>query len=174
MPIYQLGDDKPIIPASAYVAPEATLIGKVILGEHASVWPGVVIRGDNDSITIGSNSNVQDNAVLHTDPGFPLTVGDNVTIGHQAMLHGCTIGDGCLIGIQSLVMNGAVIGKDCLVGAGALVPEAKSYGERKLIVGSPARVIRELTDENIEKMHRAAAGYVHRQNIYKLNLTRVG
>src|SRR6186713_2566165 len=104
MPIYQLGDDKPIIPASAYVAPEATLIGKVILGDNASVWPGVVIRGDNDSITIGNGSNVQDGTVLHTDSGFPLTVGDNVTIGHQAMLHGCTIGDGCLIGIQALVM----------------------------------------------------------------------
>ena len=120
MPIYQLGDDKPIIPASAYTAPEATLIGKVILGENASIWFGVVIRGDNDSITIGNGSNVQDNAVLHADPGFPLTVGDNVTIGHQAMLHGCTIGDGSLIGIQAVVMNGAVIGKDCLVGAGAL------------------------------------------------------
>ena len=174
MPIYQLGDDKPIVPASAYVAAEATLIGKVMLGENVSVWPGVVIRGDNDSITIGNGSNVQDGTVLHTDPGFPLTVGENVTIGHQAMLHGCTIGDGCLIGIQALVMNGAVIGKDCLVGAGALVPEGKSYGERKLIVGTPARVIRELTDENIEKMHRAASGYVRRQNIYKLNLTRIG
>ena len=174
MSIYQLGDDKPIIPASAYVAPEATLIGKVILGENASVWPGVVIRGDNDSITIGSGSNVQDGSVLHTDPGFPLTVGDDVTIGHQAMLHGCTIGDGCLIGIQTLVMNSAVIGNDCLVGAGALVPEGKSYGERKLIVGSPARVIRELTDENIEKMHRAAESYVRRKDMYRLNLKRIG
>jgi carbonic anhydrase/acetyltransferase-like protein (isoleucine patch superfamily) len=173
MPIYQLGDDKPIIPASAYVAPEATLIGKVILGDNASVWPGVVIRGDNDSITIGNGSNVQDGTVLHTDSGFPLTIGDNVTIGHQAMLHGCTIGDGSLIGIQALIMNGAVIGKDCLVGAGALVAEGKTYGERKLIVGYPARVIRELTDENIEKMHRAAAGYVERKGIYKLKLTRI-
>jgi carbonic anhydrase/acetyltransferase-like protein (isoleucine patch superfamily) len=173
MPIYQLGDELPTIPASAYVAPEATLIGKVILGEDVSVWPGVVIRGDNDSITIGNGSNVQDNAVLHADPGFPLTVGDNVTIGHQAMLHGCTIGDGSLIGIQAVVMNGAVIGKDCLVGAGALVPEDKAYGERKLIVGSPAKVIRELSDEAIDKMHRAAAGYVKRKEFYKLNLTRI-
>ena len=172
MPIYQLGDDKPIIPASAYTAPEATLIGKVILGENASIWFGVVIRGDNDSITIGNGSNVQDNAVLHADPGFPLTVGDNVTIGHQAMLHGCTIGDGSLIGIQAVVMNGAVIGRDCLVGAGALVPEGKTYGERKLILGSSAKVIRELTDEDIEKMHRAAAGYVKRKEIYKLKLKK--
>ena len=173
MPIYKLGDDIPIISASAYVAPEAIIIGKVILGENASVWPGVVIRGDNDSITIGNGSNVQDGTIMHTDPGFPLTVGDNVTIGHQAMLHGCTIADGCLVGIQALVMNGAVIGKDCLVGAGSLVPEGKSYGERKLILGAPAKVIRELSDNDIEKMHRAAAGYVERKGIYRLNLTRI-
>lgn len=173
MPIYQLGDNIPTIPASAYVAPEATIIGKVNLGENASVWPGVVIRGDNDSIMIGNGSNVQDNTVLHTDPGFPLTIGENVTIGHQATLHGCTIGDGSLIGIQAVVMNGAVIGKDCLVGAGALVPEGKSYGERKLIVGSPAKVIRELTDEDIEKMHRAAAGYVRRKDVYSTKLKHI-
>lgn len=174
MPIYQLGDDIPVIPASAYVSPEATLIGKVVLGEDASVWPGVVIRGDNDTITIGNGSNVQDGTVMHTDRGFPLTVGANVTIGHQVMLHGCTIGDGSLIGIQAVVMNGAVIGKDCLVGAGALVPERKSFGARKLILGSPARVLREFTDEDIEKMHRAAAGYVRRKEIYKLQLKRIG
>jgi len=174
MPIYQLGDDTPIIPASAYVAPEATLIGKIILGENVSVWPGVVIRGDNDFIKLGNGSNVQDNAILHTDPGFPLTVGDNVTIGHQAMLHGCTIGEGSLIGIQAVLMNSAVIGKDCLVGAGALVPEGKTYGERKLILGSPAKVIRELSDEDIEKMHRAAVGYVRRKELYKLKLKRIG
>ena len=174
MSIYQLGDDKPTIPASAYVAPEATIIGNVVLGENASVWPGVVIRGDNDSIAIGNGSNVQDGAVMHTDRGFPLKVGDNVTIGHQATLHGCTIGDGSLVGIQAVVMNGAVIGKDCLVGAGALVPEGKTYGERKLILGAPAKVSRELTDEDIEKMHRAAPGYVRRQEMYKLKLKKIG
>jgi len=174
MPIYQLGDDIPIIPASAYVSPEATLIGKVTLGENASVWPGVVIRGDNDMITIGKGSNVQDGTVMHTDPGFPLKVGESVTIGHQAILHGCSIGDGSLIGIQAVVMNGAVIGKECLAGAGALVPEGKTYGERKLILGCPAKVIRALTDEDIEKMHRAAAGYVRRQSIYKSQLKRIG
>ena len=174
MAIYQLGDDIPNIPDSAYVAAEATVIGNVTLGENVSVWPGVVMRGDNDSITIGNCSNVQDNAVLHTDPGFPLLVGENVTIGHQAVLHGCTIGDGSLIGIQAVVMNGAVIGKDCLVGAGALVPEGKTYGERKLILGSPAKVVRELTDEDIEKMHRAAPGYVRRQEMYKLKLKKLG
>lgn len=174
MAIYQLGDDIPIIPASAYVSPEATLIGKVILGENASVWSGVVIRGDNEPIIIGHGSNVQDGTVMHTDPGFPLTVGANVTIGHQAMLHGCTIGDGSLIGIQAVVMNGAVIGKNCLVGAGTLVPEGKSYGERKLILGSPAKVIRELSDGDIEKMRHAAAGYVRRKELYKLKLKRIG
>ena len=174
MPIYQLGDDRPIIPASAYVAPEATLIGKVTLGENTSIWPGVTIRGDNDSITIGNRSNVQDGSVMHTDRGFPLTVGDNVTIGHQATLHGCTVGDGSLIGIQAVVMNGAIIGKDCLVGAGALVPEGKNYGERKLILGSPAKVVRELTDEDIDKMRRAAAGYVRRKEMYKLKLKNIG
>ena len=174
MPIYQLGDDKPTIPASAYVAPEATIIGKVILGENVSLWPGAVLRGDNEALTIGNGSNVQDNAVLHADPGFPLTVGEDVTIGHQAALHGCAIGDGSLIGIQAVVMNGAVIGKNCLVGAGTLVPEGKTYGERKLILGSPAKVIRELSDEDIKKMHHAAAGYVRRKELYKLKLQRIG
>jgi len=173
MATYRLGDDKPDIPSSAFIAVEATVIGKVTLGERVSVWPGAVLRGDNDSITIGDGSNVQDTAVLHTDPGCPLTVGANVTIGHQAMLHGCTVGDGALIGIQAVVMNGAVIGKDCLVGAAALVPEGKTYGDRKLIVGAPAKVVRELSDEEIEKMHRAAPGYVKRQEMYREKLKRI-
>lgn len=174
MPIYQLGDDIPKIPNSAYIAAEATIIGNVTLGENVSIWPGAVLRGDNEPIAVGTGSNVQDNAVLHTDPGFPLKIGDNVTVGHQAMLHGCTIGDGSLIGIQAVIMNGAVIGKDCLVGAGALVPEEKSFGERKLIVGAPAKVIRELSDDDIAKMHRAAPGYVKRQELYKEKLKRIG
>ena len=173
MPIYQLGDDNPIIPISAYIAAEATVIGKIILGENVSVWPGAVLRGDNEPITIGDASNVQDNAVLHADPGFPLKIGANVTIGHQAMLHGCTIGDRSLIGIQAVVMNGAIIGEDCVVGAGALVSEGKIFPERKLIVGAPAKVVRELTAEEIEKMHRAAAGYVIRQEMYKAKLKRI-
>jgi carbonic anhydrase/acetyltransferase-like protein (isoleucine patch superfamily) len=173
MAIYQLGDDIPQIPRSAFVAAEATVIGKVTLGENASIWPGAVLRGDNDSITVGAGSNVQDGAVMHTDPGFPLNVGNNVTIGHQAMLHGCTIGDGTLIGIQAVVMNGAVIGKDCLVGAGALVPEGKVFPDRKLIVGAPAKVVRELSDDDIAKFHRAAPGYVKRQTMYKTKLKRI-
>ena len=174
MATYRLGDDGPIIPHSAYIAAEATVIGKVTLGEHVNVWPGAVLRGDNEPITIGNGSNVQDNAVLHADPGYPLKVGDNVTIGHQAMLHGCAIGDGTLIGIQAVVMNGAVIGKDCLVGAGALVPEGKVFPDRKLIVGAPAKVVRELSDEDVAKMHRAAPGYVRRQEMYKAKLKRIG
>ncbi len=173
MPIYQLGDDVPNIPDSAYVAAEATVIGKVTLGANVSIWPGAVLRGDNESITIGTDSNVQDGAVLHADPGFPLNIGDNVTIGHQAMLHGCTIGDDSLIGIQAVVMNGAVIGKDCLLGAGALVPEGKVFADGKLIVGAPAKVVRELSDEDIAKMHRAAPGYVRRQQMYKAKLKRI-
>ena len=173
MPIYRLGDDVPNIPDSAYVAAEATVVGKVILGENVSIWPGAVLRGDNEPITIGNGSNVQDNAVLHADPGFPLNVGNNVTVGHQAMLHGCAIGAGTLIGIQAVIMNGAVIGKDCLVGAGALVPEGKIIPDRKLIVGAPAKIVRELSDDDIAKMHRAAPGYVKRQEMYKAKLKRI-
>jgi carbonic anhydrase/acetyltransferase-like protein (isoleucine patch superfamily) len=116
---------------------------------------------------------VQDGAVLHTDPGYPLTIGANVTIGHQAMLHGCTIGDGSLIGIQAVVMNGAVIGKDCLIGAGAIVTEDKIFPDRSLILGAPAKVARELTDEAIAKMHAGTAGYVKRQELYKAKLKRI-
>ena len=174
MAIYQLGDDIPQIPASAYVAVEATIIGNVILGENASVWPGAVLRGDNAPITIGASSNIQDGAVLHADPGFPLVIGANVTVGHQAMLHGCMIHDGALIGIQAVVMNGAVIGRNCLLGAGALVLEGKFFAERRLIAGAPAKVIRELTDDDIAKFHRAASGYVTRQQMYKAKLTRLG
>ena len=173
MAVYQLGDDMPRLPSSAYIADSAVIIGKVILGEHVSVWPGAVIRGDNDRITIGDGSNVQDNAVLHTDPGFPLSIGRNVTIGHHAMLHGCTVGDGCLIGIQAVVMNGAMIGKNCLIGAGALITEGKIFSERTLILGAPAKIARELADDEIEKMHRAAPGYVQRQAMYKAKLKRV-
>jgi carbonic anhydrase/acetyltransferase-like protein (isoleucine patch superfamily) len=174
MSIYRLGEDTPTIAASAYVASEATVIGKVTVAEQVSIWPGAVIRGDNDTIEIGAGSNVQDGAVLHVDPGYPLRIGAQVTIGHQAMLHGCTIGDGSLIGIQAVVMNGAVVGRECLIGAGTLVPEGKSYGDRKLILGTPAKVIRELTDEDIKKMRRAAPGYVRRQEMYKKKLSKIG
>lgn len=174
MPIYQLGDDKPDTPDSAYVASEAILIGRVVLGDKVSIWPGAVIRGDNDAIRIGAASNVQDGAMLHVDRGFPLTIGSEVTVGHQVMLHGCTIGDGSLIGIQAVIMNGVVIGRDCLVGAAALLPEGKVFGDRKLIFGCPARVVRDLSDEEIAGMHRAAAGYVERRQRYKKELKQIG
>ena len=174
MAIYKLGDVAPIIHETAYVADAATVIGDVALAEHGSVWPQAVIRGDNEPIAIGAGSNVQDGAVLHTDPGFPLTIGAHVTIGHQAMLHGCTIGDGTLVGIQAVVMNGAVIGRQCLVGAGAVVTEGRTFPDRSLILGAPARVARPLSDDEVARMARNTTGYVERQRRYKTALERIG
>lgn len=173
MTLYQLDDQRPQIHDSAFVAAEATLIGKVVLKEGTSVWPGAVIRGDNETITVGAGSNVQEGAVLHTDPGFPLDIGEHVTIGHQAMLHGCTIGDGALIGIQAVVLNGAVIGRDCLVGAGALVTEGKVFPERSLIIGSPAKAVRTLSDDDVAKLRRNAQVYAERAAHYKTALKRL-
>ena len=174
MAIYQLGDKKPVIPASCYIAEEAVIIGDVRLGEGVSIWPGAVLRGDNEPITIGDGSNIQENSVLHTDPGSPVVIGKNVTVGHQVMLHGCTIGDGALIGIQSVILNNSVIGKDCLVGAGAVVTENKSLPERSVIFGSPAKAVRELNDENASRLAMSAASYVKRSSDYKANLKRIG
>ena len=174
MPIYQIGDDSPDIAADAFVAPSATVIGKVTLKSRASVWFGAVLRGDNEPITIGESSNVQEGAVLHTDPGVPLTLGDRVTIGHQAMLHGCTIGEGSLIGIQAVILNGAVIGRHCLVGAGAVVTERKTFPDRSLILGSPAKVVRELTDEDVARLEASAVSYADRQAQYARELKQVG
>ena len=167
MALYRIGNDEPVIPASAYVAKEATIIGRVKLGELASVWPGAVIRGDDEPIHVGDRTNVQDGAVLHTDPGCPLIVGDNVTVGHQAVLHGCTIGEGSLIGIQAVVYNRAVIGKDCLIGAGSLVTEGKVFPDRSLIVGVPAKRVRELTEGDVAAMHANTLTYVQRIEKYK-------
>jgi carbonic anhydrase/acetyltransferase-like protein (isoleucine patch superfamily) len=174
MAVYQLGDLTPRIPESAYVAEEATVIGNVAIGERSSVWPDVVIRGDNESIRIGACVNIQDGAVLHADPGCPLTIGDNVSIGHQAMVHGCTIGEGSLIGIQAIVMNNAVIGKECLVGAGSVITEGKVFPDRSLILGAPAKVVRQLTEENLADLKRNAEGYAKRQEMYKAKLKRIG
>ncbi|TMS59548.1 gamma carbonic anhydrase family protein [Imbroritus primus] len=170
---YQLGDLTPTVDDSAYIAPGATVIGNVYLKARASVWPGAVLRGDNDPITIGEASNIQENAVLHTDAGAPLTLGDYVTVGHQAMLHGCTIGDGSLIGIQAVVLNHAVIGKECLVGAGAIVTEGKTFPDRSLILGAPARVVRQLTDDDVARMRMGAESYAERQATYKTTLKRI-
>lgn len=146
------------------------VIGRTTLGECTSVWFNAVVRADNEPISIGDGSNVQDGAVLHTDPGYPLEIGAHVTIGHQAMLHGCTVGDGSLIGIQAIVMNGAVIGKQCLVGAGAVVTEGKVFPDRSLILGSPAKVVRELSDEQIAAIAKNSAEYVDRAAHYRHEL----
>jgi carbonic anhydrase/acetyltransferase-like protein (isoleucine patch superfamily) len=174
MAIYQLGDAAPAIDPSAYIADSANIIGKVSIGAGASVWFGVTIRGDNEPIAIGENSNVQENCILHTDMGSPLTIGKNVTVGHQAMLHGCTIGDGALIGIQAVILNGAVIGKNCLIGAGALVTEGKNFPDNSLIIGTPAKVVRTLSEEEIANLHGNSANYVERGQFFKPNLKRIG
>ena len=174
MAIYALGDDKPQIHVTAYVMQEATVIGKVVLKENSSIWPGATLRGDNEPIVIGAGSNVQEGAVLHTDPGSPLTVGDNVTVGHQAMLHGCTVGDGSLIGIQAVVLNDAVIGKNCLIGACALVTTGMKIPDRSMVMGAPAKIIRELTDAEIAGMHRGIGSYVTRSALYKEKLKEIG
>ncbi|MEO5766275.1 MAG: gamma carbonic anhydrase family protein [Casimicrobiaceae bacterium] len=173
MAIYQLGSHVPHIPASAYVAPEASVIGRVRLGEHASVWPGAVLRGDDDTIDIGDNTNVQDGAVLHVDPGLPLRIGRDVTIGHQAMLHGCTIDDGALIGIAAVIYNRAHIGMHCVVGIGAIVTEGKTFAARSLIVGAPARLVRELSDSDVEGLKRNVDAYVARGDDYRTRLRRI-
>lgn len=174
MPVYRLGALTPDIHASAYVAPDATVIGRVMLRANSSVWFGATLRGDNEPIVIGANSNVQEGAVLHTDMGFPLTVHEYVTIGHQAVLHGCTVEEGALIGIQAVVLNGAVIGRDCLVGAGAVVTEGKVFPARTLLLGAPAKVVRELTNEEVAGLREAAEQYVHRRAEYRADLSRLG
>jgi carbonic anhydrase/acetyltransferase-like protein (isoleucine patch superfamily) len=173
MALFQIDDRIPEVHESAYVAESAELIGAVTLAEGASVWSNVVIRGDNEPIVIGRNSNVQEGSVLHTDMGCPLVVGEGVTVGHQAMLHGCVIGDGSLIGIQAVVLNRARIGRNCLVGAGAIVTEGKEFPDGSLIVGSPAVVKRQLDAEQIARMRLGAQNYVERAQRFKHGLKRV-
>lgn len=159
--IRSLGEHSPeLIGGGHFIADNATVIGNVRLLPKSSVWFNTVIRGDNDSIEVGAGSNVQDGCILHTDPGFPLTIGAGVTVGHRVMLHGCTIGDNSLIGIGSTVLNGARIGRNCLIGAHSLVTEGKSFPDGSLILGSPAKVIRELTDEEIASNRASASRYV--------------
>lgn len=174
MAIYRLDDRVPQIDPSAFVFESATVIGTVTLGRNVSVWPYATLRGDTEPIVIGDNTNIQDGCVLHTDPGCPLTVGENVSVGHQAMLHGCTIGAGSLIGIQAVILNRAVIGKNCLVGAGALVTEGKVIPDNSLVVGSPARVIRELTPEHLAHLRLNTEHYLLRAERYKSGLQRLG
>lgn len=173
MGVYQLGEHIPKIHETAWVAKSAKVIGRVELGAGASVWFGVVIRGDVEDIRIGRNSNVQDNSVLHADSGIPLTIGENVTVGHQVMLHGCTVGDGSLIGIQAVVLNGAKIGRNCIVAAGSIVTEGKSFPDGTLILGAPARAVRELTSEQIAGMQHGAAHYVENAKRFRSDLKRI-
>lgn len=173
MAVYQLGDFTPDIHDTALVADNAQVMGQVTLGENSSVWFGVVIRGDVEAIHVGAGSNIQDNSVLHADAGSPLNIGANVTVGHQAMLHGCTIGDGSLIGIQAVVLNGAKIGRYCLVGAGALVTEGKEFPDGSMILGSPAKVVRELTPEQILGLKMSAQHYIDNAKRYKTGLKKL-
>jgi carbonic anhydrase/acetyltransferase-like protein (isoleucine patch superfamily) len=173
MALYQLDDSTPVIHESAWVADSAQVVGNVNLAENSSIWFGVVARGDTETLTIGRGSNIQDNSVLHADPGVPLVIGENVTVGHQVMLHGCRIGDGTLIGIGAIVLNNARIGKNCIVGAGALVTEGKEFPDGSMILGSPAKAVRQLSDEQIEGLKRTAAHYVDNARRYRLGLKKI-
>ncbi len=173
MPIYSLDGIAPELPPEGdyWVAPDAVLIAKVRLERDASIWFGAVLRGDNELIHIGEGSNVQDACVMHTDMGFPLTLGRSCTIGHSAILHGCTIAEGTLVGMGATILNGANIGRNCIVGANALVSEGKSFPDRSLIVGAPARVLREVTDEQVKELTRAADTYRQKWRRYARGLS---
>jgi carbonic anhydrase/acetyltransferase-like protein (isoleucine patch superfamily) len=153
-----------------FIAANASLIGSVVLEDEASVWFNTTIRGDNDVITVGARSNVQDGSVLHTDAGIPLTIGSEVSVGHQAMLHGCTIGDGSLVGIKALILNGAVIGRECLIGANALITEGKTIPDRSLVLGSPGKVVRTLSGDEVTQLREIAAHYVENARRYLVHL----
>ena len=174
MAIYSLGDRQPVLGHEAWVAPNATVIGDVQLGDRASIWWNAVVRGDNDTITIGANSNIQDGSVLHVDAGVPLTIGANVTVGHLVMLHGCTIGEESLIGIKSVILNKAQIGRHCIIGANSLIPEGKVIPERSLVMGSPGKVVRQLSDEEVARLLLAAQGYVENAQRYRTGLKQTG
>lgn len=175
MPLYALEDRQPLLPedGSAWVSPSADLIGDVRLEREVSVWFGAVIRADNTPIVVGEGTNIQENAVLHSDPGQPLTLGKGVTVGHQAMLHGCTVGDNSLIGMGATVLNGAVIPENCIVGAGALVTEGKTFPPGSLIVGTPAKAIRELDEAAFAGLRDSARHYQSKKALFARSLRRV-
>jgi carbonic anhydrase/acetyltransferase-like protein (isoleucine patch superfamily) len=175
MTLYALDGVAPTLPASGncYIAPGARVIGKVTLGENVGIWFNAVLRGDNEAIVIGPGSNVQDGCVFHTDPGFPMTIGADVTVGHSAILHGCTVGDGTLIGMGAVVLNGARIGKGCLIGANALVTEGREIPDHSMAVGQPARVIRPIDEALSAELRRAADVYKQRQQHYRGNLAEI-
>ncbi len=175
MPIYKLDGKAPTLPEEGryFVAPDAHVIGNVTLGKDVGIWFGSVLRGDNEPIVIGDRSNVQEGSMFHTDPGYPITVGEGCTIGHHAIIHGCTIGDNSLIGMGAVVLNGARIGRNCLVGAGALVTEGKEFPDNSLIVGSPARVVRELDDAAAARLGLSAEIYVANYRRFLKGLERI-
>ena len=175
MTAYKLDGRVPVTPPEGeyWIAPTAVVLGHVILKKNASIWFGAVLRGDNDPITVGENSNVQDNCVLHTDPGGPLTIGDNVTVGHMVMMHGCTIGDNSLIGIGAIVLNGARIGRNCLIGAGALIPEGKEIADFSVVMGAPGRVVRTLTAQDGASLAAGALHYVDNWKRFKAGLIAI-
>lgn len=174
MPIYALDGVAPKLPDGfCWIAPGAVLVGKVVLAENAGIWFGAVARGDNETISIGPGSNVQENAVLHTDMGFPLSIGAGCTIGHKAILHGCSIGDNSLVGMGATVLNGARVGSNCLIGAGALVTEGKQIPDGSLVVGAPGRVVRMLRPEEISGLTASARGYVENAKRFAAGMTEV-
>ncbi|MDM0013001.1 gamma carbonic anhydrase family protein [Variovorax sp. J22P168] len=173
MALYELDGVAPQLAAGAWVADSAQVIGSVVLAENASIWFGAVLRGDTEVMTVGRNSNVQDLSVLHADHGCPLTIGENVTVGHQVMLHGCTIGDNSLIGIQAVVLNNARIGRNSIVGAGSVVTEGKVFPDNSLIFGSPAKVVRTLDDEDAAKLRLSAEHYVENARRYAKGLKKI-
>lgn len=173
MSLYSLDGKKPQVAPTAWVAGNAQVMGDVQVQAGASIWFFAVVRGDNDPIVIGEGSNIQDGSVLHTDVGSPLTIGKNVTVGHMVMLHGCTIGDESLVGIGAVVLNGAVIGKNCLVGAGSLVTEGKVFEDGSMILGSPAKVVRKLTPEQIEGLRNSARHYQENAQRYQQTLQEI-
>ena len=172
MPIYEYQNHRPAISSSAYVFENAVIIGKVTLSDDVSIWSGVTIRGDNDAIVVGKGSNVQEASVLHVDPENPLHIGPNVTVGHQAMLHGCTIGEGSLIGIGCIVLNKAKVGRNCLVGAGAIVPEGREIPDGSLVIGV-GKIVRALSDEEIAEIHAGTANYVKKCRLFREELRRI-
>uniref|UniRef100_B0T8V2 Transferase family protein n=1 Tax=Caulobacter sp. (strain K31) TaxID=366602 RepID=B0T8V2_CAUSK len=174
MTVYSLGATGPSLPAEGehWIAPNAAVMGNVIMRRNSSIWWGAIVRGDNDPIEIGENSNVQDGSVLHTDIGSPLTIGANVTIGHMVMLHGCSIGDGSLIGIGSIILNGAKIGKNCLIGAGALITEGKEIPDNSMVMGAPGKVVREIGDQHAVILQASALHYVENWKRYRVELAR--
>ena len=174
MTLYQLDTLTPRLADTAWVAESAQVMGNVELAADTSVWFNAVLRGDTEVIRVGRGSNIQDNSVVHADIGFPVTIGENVTVGHHVMLHGCSIGDGSLIGIQAVVLNGARIGKHCLVGAGALVTEGKEFPDGSMIFGSPAKWVRQLTAEQIAELDRSAGHYVENARRFKAGLKKIG